>query len=757
MIIDAQQYDTNLSRSGHTWVSQNVGVKVLPDNGLLKRATQLATSPQLSYKVNFSHSGRHYLWVRGSGDAVNGEGKSDSLHVGLDGRVQAGSDKLDGFGSQWEWRRSTRDGQSAMIDVPATGLHEITLWMREDGLAVDKLLLTNDPGYQPVGSNPDTTASDDSGSDSSSNGNDNNGSDNSGNTDGTGATQAQLDISTLDLDFGSVAERESSSRQLRLKNSGSAELNFSQIVIQGTAADSFQIAANTPIQLARGEEIALNLEFFPTDAGEHVAILSLSHDPDNTLSLISLTGLATAVEDPVTTDDPTGSNSANSQYFINTGGPDVIGTNGIVWTGDANAGVNAFIASPTLTYTTTQTVSTSADIQSLGAVPALFSTERYSANMADMHWNFPVTPGDYQVHLFFAEIFKGAAQVNGRVFGINIEGDTLIDSLDVYAQSGSSHRALVRSFMISSDNNLSLTLLGLQQNPAIKAIAIVPCQASCNTTNNTSNNTDETNHAPIADAGHDQQRVIGDVLSLTGRVSDDGLPSAQLTSHWSQVAGPAAITFAEISDPLTTATFPAMGVYRLRLTASDGQLNDYDELQIIIVDGQQHSTADYLERNGQVLIEAEAYSQRQASSTHSWQLQNSSSAMLGQSMLSGPNLGTIAHTITASPMLAYTVDFDSAGKRYVWVRGLGDSDVRFEGKNDSLHVGLNGTLSQTADKMDRFPAHWSWTNHTRDGIVASIDIPSAGVHTINVWMREDGLQFDQLYLTRQPGDNPATR
>ncbi len=106
-------------------------------------------------------------------------------------------------------------------------------------------------------------------------------------------------------------------------------------------------------------------------------------------------------------------------------------------------------------------------------------------------------------------------------------------------------------------------------------------------------------------------------------------------------------------------------------------------------------------------------------------------------------------------MLAYTVQFDSPGKRYVWIRGFGDSNANHEGKSDSLHVGVNGHISKSAlTKIDHFPARWAWTNHTRDGVVASVNIPSAGVHTINVWMREDGLRFDKLYLTRDPSELP---
>ena len=191
-------------------------------------------------------------------------------------------------------------------------------------------------------------------------------------------------------------------------------------------------------------------------------------------------------------------------------------------------------------------------------------------------------------------------------------------------------------------------------------------------------------------------------------------------------------------------------MYRLRLSANDTVLTGRDDLLVTVGDGQLVQLADFMEQGGQVLLEAEAYSQASSSSTHSWMLRNYPNASLGQAMVSGPDIGALRQTSSNSPMLAYTVQFDSPGIRYVWIRGFGDSSANHEGKNDSLHVGVNGRISNGADKIDRFPDRWAWTNHTRDGVIATVNIPSAGVHTINVWMREDGLRFDKLYLTRNP-------
>ena len=55
---------------------------------------------------------------------------------------------------------------------------------------------------------------------------------------------------------------------------------------------------------------------------------------------------------------------------------------------------------------------------------------------------------------------------------------------------------------------------------------------------------------------------------------------------------------------------------------------------------------------------------------------------------------------------------------------------------------------------------WSWSNATMDGPVASFNVSSTGMHTVNVWMREDGFRFDKLVITTDPvyvppGQGPA--
>jgi len=81
------------------------------------------------------------------------------------------------------------------------------------------------------------------------------------------------------------------------------------------------------------------------------------------------------------------------------------------------------------------------------------------------------------------------------------------------------------------------------------------------------------NQPPVVSAGNDQVISLPASASLSGSVTDDGLPAPpSLTIAWTTVSGPGTVTFGEATSALTTASFSAAGTYVLRLTADDGEL-----------------------------------------------------------------------------------------------------------------------------------------------------------------------------------------
>ncbi len=107
------------------------------------------------------------------------------------------------------------------------------------------------------------------------------------------------------------------------------------------------------------------------------------------------------------------------------------------------------------------------------APEVVFETERFG----NQQWDFAVANGDYEVELYFAEIFATAA--GSRVFDVSIEGNTVLDNYDIFAdaasQTGGSGQnvAVVKSFDINVvDGNIDIDFTTIVDNAKISAIAI---------------------------------------------------------------------------------------------------------------------------------------------------------------------------------------------------------------------------------------------------------------------------------------------
>jgi Ca2+-binding RTX toxin-like protein len=93
------------------------------------------------------------------------------------------------------------------------------------------------------------------------------------------------------------------------------------------------------------------------------------------------------------------------------------------------------------------------------------------------------------------------------------------------------------------------------------------------------------NQAPTVRAGADRSVVLPGSAVLDGNVSDDGKPNppGAVTSTWSQVSGPGAVTFARPKSVDTIADFSKPGTYVLRLTASDSALTVSDDVTVEVI------------------------------------------------------------------------------------------------------------------------------------------------------------------------------
>lgn len=101
------------------------------------------------------------------------------------------------------------------------------------------------------------------------------------------------------------------------------------------------------------------------------------------------------------------------------------------------------------------------------------------------------------------------------------------------------------------------------------------------------------NLAPTVNAGPDQTIILSNQATLSGTVSDDGLPGNTVTITWSKLLGPGTVTFANPSAAATTATFSEAGTYTLQLTGDDGEKSASDEVVITVTTTNPNLNADF--------------------------------------------------------------------------------------------------------------------------------------------------------------------
>ncbi len=111
------------------------------------------------------------------------------------------------------------------------------------------------------------------------------------------------------------------------------------------------------------------------------------------------------------------------------------------------------------------------------------------------------------------------------------------------------------------------------------------------------------------------------------------------------------------------------------------------------------------------------------------------------------------------PILSYTVDFPQAGRFYVHLRAYSTGS-----EDNGAHVGLNGEWPPQARRVQWCAGkhQWTWSSAQRaSGGVGDcgkektvyLDIPTAGIHNLQIAAREDGFELDRVVLIKDLSGN----
>ncbi|MEM6804196.1 MAG: PKD domain-containing protein, partial [Bacteroidota bacterium] len=132
--------DINASNSEGLQAAPNIGTYTgLDING-----------PRVDYNILFNTAGTYRIYIRTQGPS----GQDDSYHVGLNGNpVSTQNGYGMGWTGTWGWAYFANEDEYVEVVVPSTGEHTFNIWMREDGVEIDKIVLNIQPGI-PSGSGP---------------------------------------------------------------------------------------------------------------------------------------------------------------------------------------------------------------------------------------------------------------------------------------------------------------------------------------------------------------------------------------------------------------------------------------------------------------------------------------------------------------------------------------------------------------------------------------------------------------------------
>jgi Abnormal spindle-like microcephaly-assoc'd, ASPM-SPD-2-Hydin/Transmembrane protein 131-like N-terminal len=104
----------------------------------------------------------------------------------------------------------------------------------------------------------------------------------------SGKTASQLSLSTTVIKYGNVLVHGSSTQAVSLKNSGSSDVNISQLNVSGAGFSVSGVAV--PFTLPAGQSAALQATFAPAAAGTATGSVTIASDAQTTSSSVALSG-----------------------------------------------------------------------------------------------------------------------------------------------------------------------------------------------------------------------------------------------------------------------------------------------------------------------------------------------------------------------------------------------------------------------------------------------------------------------------------
>ncbi|WP_162558687.1 PKD domain-containing protein [Robertkochia solimangrovi] len=260
------------------------------------------------------------------------------------------------------------------------------------------------------------------------------------------------------LNFGQVDTNDTGSElAVTLTNQGGAtdqSITVNGVSFSGANAGLFSSSTTFPLILGPGESAPVYVDLIPDGTVKSVsATMQFNHTGSNSPLAVAMTGQLV------------GEVSATSEIRINAGG------GAITYNGKSFAADN--FSDGGYSYT-----------NSSANVPEMFKTERTSTSSpTGFNYNIPVSNGDYEVNLYFAEIYwnatgGGSGDGSTRIMDVSIEDILVLNDYSIIDDVGS-ETVVIKPFDVNVQDGVlninfnSYWLNGGANQPKVSAIEVI--------------------------------------------------------------------------------------------------------------------------------------------------------------------------------------------------------------------------------------------------------------------------------------------
>ena len=162
-VMEAENNSLNVENTGYFWELntdfagyQGVGaMRSLPTTGVsvIDAADAVESAPEMQFQVESIDGGIRYVWLRALAD-----GNQNTIHVGYPGQVVWDGMSFVGDAT-WQMTNKTFLNPVCTLTLEP-GITTISVWPRELGCVLDRVILTDDPSYTPTGLEPESIIKD---------------------------------------------------------------------------------------------------------------------------------------------------------------------------------------------------------------------------------------------------------------------------------------------------------------------------------------------------------------------------------------------------------------------------------------------------------------------------------------------------------------------------------------------------------------------------------------------------------------------